>query len=139
MNLPSRNKQERTRFDGETAISIKEETVAANDKVNFISCMWLLRVAADRRVKLHDQRAMRENGNSEIPGWWWTFGQCFCEPNMNNSCCGFHAPTPACATVGLCSISKQKAQLTVAPRRHPSLSRIQPAEAPALKSSHSAS
>jgi hypothetical protein len=69
-----------------TPLSIEEQPRSASDEVNLVPCVGLLRVVADRRVKLDYERAVRKDGNCEISGRRRAFGEGLCLADMNCAC-----------------------------------------------------
>ncbi len=55
VNLPCWDEDKRTCHDFMTSLSIKKHSLAACDKINFISRVWLLWVIPDWGVKLNDE------------------------------------------------------------------------------------
>ncbi len=73
MDLPGRNKDERTRFYRVPASPIKEQPAPSRHEIKFIAIMGLLRIISLRRVQLNVDRSVGKDRDGEVSSRWRTF------------------------------------------------------------------
>ena len=91
MELPRGYENEGARFDPMSRGAVEEGAMPSSDDVDLVTCVRLLRIVTDWRVKLGFERSASEDWHGEIAWRRRSFRQGFREADVNGGRLGHHA------------------------------------------------